>query len=103
MMTACKESISEICLDIAVYALRDVGDEVMWFIRDLGQAGKELPEEFDVTGDGWKEAERRIDDACAARDLETLCNACSEYRQRAARFLNAWRVKLGMPSKELGF
>jgi methylenetetrahydrofolate dehydrogenase (NADP+)/methenyltetrahydrofolate cyclohydrolase len=44
-------------------------------MRDLGQAGKELPEEFDVTGDGWKEAERRIDDACAARDLETLCNA----------------------------
>lgn len=97
MATVCKETISEICLDIAVYALRDVADQVVLFVRDLGLADKELPEAFDVTGDGWKEAERRIDDACAARDLDALCTACSEYRQRAARFLNAWRKKLEMP------
>lgn len=94
------ESVSKACLDIAVYALRDVGDQVTLFIRDLGLAGKELPDEFDVTGDGWKEAERRIDAACAARDLDALCSACSEYRQRAERFLNAWRKKLAMPTRE---
>ena len=82
MATVCKESILQTCLDIAVYALRDVGDQVALFIRDLGLAGKELPEAFDVTGEGWKDDERRIDDACAARDLDALCTACSEYRQR---------------------
>ncbi len=100
MATISKESISEICLDIAVYALRDVADQVVLFVRDLGLADKELPEAFDVIGDGWKDAERRIDDACAARNLTALCDACSEYRQRAARFLNAWRKKLEMPTRE---
>lgn len=91
------ESISKACLDMAMYTLRDIGDQVVLFVRDLRLADKPLPEAFDVTGDGWKEAERRIDDACAARDLDALCDACSEYRQRAERFLNNWRKKLGIP------
>lgn len=67
MATVSKEPISQTCLDIAVYALRDVADQVVLFVRDLGLAGKELPEAFDVTGDGWKDAERRIDDAWRAK------------------------------------
>ena len=97
--TISTETYSKTCLDVAMETLRDVNADVVAFVRDLGQANKELPDQFDVTSDKWMEAQQRIDDYCAARDLDKLLDACSEYKQRAARFLDGWRQKLGMPPK----
>lgn len=79
-----------------MWTLRDVADSVVLFIRDLGKAKRELPAQFDVQSEGWREMEQRIDDLCAAAQLNELTEACTEYRQRATRYLNTWRQKLGI-------
>lgn len=99
-MTVSKQTLPELCAEIAAYAYREVSDAVSQFVRDLASAQKELPDAFDMSSDGWLEAERRIDAACGAQDLDALLAACSEYRQRAARFLTGWRKNLGMPEPE---
>ena len=91
-----KETVEQCCLDMATWTLRDVADSVVLFIRDLGKAQRELPAQFDVQSEGWQEMERRIDDLCATARMSELTEACTEYRQRAERYLNAWRQKLGI-------
>ena len=90
------ESVEKNCLDMAMWTLRDVDDSVVLFVRDLGKTERELPAQFDVRSEGWQEMERRIDDLCANAQLNELTEACTEYRQRAARYLNTWRQKLGI-------
>lgn len=97
-MTVSKETTATICADIAAFAYREVSDAVSQFVRDLAHAKHELPDAFDVSSAGWLELEARIDAACGAQDLDTLLNACSEYRQRAARYLDGWRKKLELPT-----
>jgi hypothetical protein len=57
----------------------------------------------DAEPGGWHGAEVAIDKAVKRGDWLTTLQLTDEYVTRIERFCNAWRVKLGMPSKEPGF
>lgn len=63
-----------------------------WF-REFGGVSQ-LPESFDVSGEGWLEAERQIDEAAKEGNIELTSNLCEQYQKRALAYFEGWRKKL---------
>jgi hypothetical protein len=88
--------ILEICTDEAVLALTIVDAQIAAFVAELGRANAPLPERFTVDDPKWIEARERIEIAAGKRDLTGTIDACIEYKARAAKYLDGWRVKLNI-------
>jgi hypothetical protein len=78
---------------IARATYRRINDSITDFFRDLGGV-ENLPAAFDVTNEGWVEAQRQIDEAAAAFDIEKTIKLCQEYERRALAYFDRWRKKL---------
>lgn len=82
-------------------AYRRINDTFVDFFRDLGGC-ENLPSEFDVSGEGWIEAERLIDEAAQLGEIEKTIALCRQYERRALAYFDAWRKRLGKPEKQKG-
>jgi len=78
---------------IARATYRRINDSVVDFFRDLGGV-ENLPKDFDVNGEGWVEAETRIDAVAQAGEIDKTIQLCREYECRALVYFGAWRKKL---------
>lgn len=78
---------------IAQAAYLRINDTLVDWFRDLGGCDN-LPTAFDLGGEGWLEAERAIEEAAAAEDIEKTTALCQAYEKRALAYFEAWRKKL---------
>lgn len=53
-----------------------------------------LPDNLDVSSDGWYQLEARIEHAAAAGDYKATERECDEYVKRAEKFFASWRRQL---------
>lgn len=80
----------ELCQAVARTAYDGMNERVTEFVREMGGWAR-LPSKFDISSDGWLEAEAAIDRAAQAGDLSAVADAADEYSARVERFLSGWR------------
>lgn len=80
----------EFCQAVARAAYDGMNESVTEFVREMG-GWATLPSKFDISSDGWLEAEAKIDRAARAGNLPAVVEASDEYGARVERFLVGWR------------
>lgn len=78
---------------IARNTYRRINETAVDFFRDLGGVDN-LPEGFDVSGEGWVELQDQIDAAAKEFNIEKTIELCQSYDRRALAYFERWRKKL---------
>lgn len=82
--------MTNLCQEVARAAYYSMNERVTEFVREMG-GWATLPSKFDISSDGWLEAEAAIDSAAQAGNLSAVTDAADEYGARVERFLSGWR------------
>lgn len=53
-----------------------------------------MPQGFDISSEGWRTMEEKIEDSIAEGDIALAESLCKQYEERATKYLDGWREKL---------
>ena len=85
-----KQDVINLCIDQAVATYRNVNDEYLEFVKQLGGV-EHLPSKFTLNVSKMRSLERAIDDAVGDGNLKKTEDLCDEYRDRFNKYLDGWR------------
>lgn len=86
-------TVTQLCAQQMFATFHAVNDDLLAFIRELGSADH-LPAKFTIDAPTMNSLESAIEKAVEAGELQRTEDLCSEYKERFAAYLAAWRKKI---------